>query len=762
MSTKDKKKLSCHNCRKIKRKCDGTNPCSNCVKRNAVCEYANTDLRSQRFSVGYIKSLETNNEVFQNTLSLLVSLRNDPEKLHAKLESLATSVPDISSQTMGIYGYSKEFGENLDPNDEVIDATPIVDDDASFFGPGSIYHFGNFVKADSKPFFETEAHPPSQVVTLEQDFDYVYGLVEHFFEQHAHSLFASIFDIPLILKELRLRNFSGQFLSQELVYSICANSSKLTYRVADAYYDFSARMMFTNNIDPTLAKSQAYFLLSHHQFSKGQMLNGWLLSGLALRAGYDVGFDYPSSVSNAPNRLYVAGVINDFWLGLMIGRRTTMRLYDIPILRLPEESETDYLVFKSSVELVEMSREMILATYKPIAFDKDPRVNYLMKFNRVKTYNMKLMQWQSRLDPKCHWLHASLKASKTILTDNHMLKFLYYHILLCINKPFVRILRKHSTMYVMEEMAQDVYIIISAKYKQLQNENGGVAELPNGELRIMRPYRDTDQYNPLSIEVCMVTLMCHVLMFLMSSLPKHYLYLEEHFLVFCKFLSLKSPRKYKYENNPISLLYNRYVELKAGLHTSGSESLSAQQSNSPQTLVGSHKQNIERPYETIPNEAKNIPQVEFDLSQYRPEIPEPAVATKVPLENTNKGGYQLHNEFSMTYPADMIPKMQQMGLSDTQTPFQADPSHMPLVAKSSQSPQQVDESHFTDQLANAEKIQGYDSYDWSMNSSGSDPWPITNESLNKMVNSMFADSGHEFTVDKDWDMMFTDEYLDMM
>lgn len=693
--------------------------------------------------MSYIKSLETNNEVFQNTLSLLVSLRNDPEKLHAKLESLASSVPDVPSQPMGIYGYSQEFGENLDPNDEVIDCTPIVDEESYFFGPGSIYHFANYSKPDSKPFFESVAH--SRVVTMEEDFDYVVGLVEYFFEHQYPSLFLAILDKHLILKELKQRNFSGQFLTKELVYGICANSSKLSYKEADSYYDFCARMLFTQNLESTLAKSQAYFLLSHHQFSKGQMLNGWLLSGLALRAGYDVGFDYPCTVSNAPNRLYVAGIINDFWLGLLVGRRTTIRLYDNPILRLEEESETDYLVFKNSVELVEMSREMILVTYKPIAFDKDPRVNYLMKFNRVKTFNMKLMQWQSRLDPKCHWLHASLKSSKTILTDNHMLKYLYFHILLFINKPFMRILRKHSTMYVMEEMAQDMYVIILAKYNEMKkNRSGGVADLPDADFQIMGKYRETDPYNWLSIEVCLVTLLCHVLMYLMTSLPEHYMYLEEHFVLFCKFLSLRSPRKYKFENNPIFVLYKKYVELKAGLSGSEQESSSLQQSNSPQTLVGSKI--IQRPDQTTPQKMESEPQMPLDASTF---MSQETLLNAMPLDYDQHGnGYHKGEPVNR----DVIPMIENMALSGTQ---EQQPVEMP------QMPQQVEESHFIHASTNAEKAEAFGGLDWGMDQPGAEQWTSTNESLNKMINSMFDNSGHEFTVDKDWDLMFTDDYAGM-
>lgn len=754
MSNKEKK-ISCHNCRKIKRKCDGANPCSNCLKRDAVCEYATADFRSQRFSVGYIKSLETTNEVYQNTLALLVSLRHEPEKLVAKLESLVTSVPEVSGQLMEIYRYSQEFGENLDPTNEAIDTTPIVDEESNFFGPGSIYHFSNYAKPDRKPFFESDTLALYQVVTLEQDFDYIHGLVAYFFDHQSPSLFLSILDQHLILKELKNHHFSGQFLSQELIYAICANCSKLTYAQADAYYDFTARMMFTNNLEPTLAKSQAYFLLSHHQLSKGQMLNGWLLSGLALRAGYDVGFDYPSTVNNAPNRLYTAGVINDFWLGLMIGRRTTIRLYDIPVLRLSEESETDYLVFKNSVELVEMAREMILSTYKPIAFDADPRVNYLMKFNRVKTFNMKLTQWQSRLDPKCHWLNTSLKSCKTLVTDNHMLKYLYYHILLFINKPFVRILRKHPSMHVIEEMTQNIYIIISARFEEMEkNSSGGVAALPNGEFQIMRQFRDSDQYNWLSIDVCLVTLLCNVLMYLMISLPEQYLYLEKQFVLFCRFLSMTSPRKYKYEDNPVALLYKKYLDFKAGLRGTELDSSPLQSLNSPDTLVGSNNNNIiQLPYERPQKEF--VTPTEFSPSEiYMHSIPGEDASSRLGAKSVT---FQSNDQAYTRSAAQVIPLMEHMALSDMNP---AQPSQGvkegKLPEKEAKFNQDVEDAHFLKQTG------GYEDYDWNMDQTGADPWPFTQDSLNKMVNSMFTNTGQEFTVDKDWDLMFTDAHLGMM
>lgn len=753
MSLKEKKKLSCHNCRKIKRRCDGEDPCSNCLKRNAQCEYSQTDRRSQRFSVGYIKSLETNNEVLQNTLSLLVTLRNEPEKLAEKLASLAASIPK-QTENHQIQKYSEELGENLDPSHDAEVSLPIVDEQANYFGPGSIYHFQNFPKPDGVPMiYEGNNTLPMRVVTLELDFEYIRDLVVSFFDQQYPMIFLYILDRQLVLAELEERNFSGQFLSRELVYAICANSMKLKYAEADAYYDLASRMLFMNILNSTVARAQAYFLISFHQFSKGQMLNGWLLSGLALRAGYDVGFDYNPTGHVAVNRFYCASILCDLFIGLAVGRKATMKLQGNPVWRLPGESETDYMVLKNSVDLVELSRDMIRATYQPIAFDKDPKINYLLKFNRCKAFNMQLMKWKSKLDPVCHWLYASLKASKTIAKDNHTLKYLYYHILLFTNKPFIHIQKQYLTMYIIEEILKEMFVIVSLRYQELQLNSDSDSERASQEsdvLSWMRPYNQMDPYNWASMDVCLLTLLCHVLVTLIVREPEHYLYLEKHFKLFCKFLSFTSPRKYKDQDNPVTLLYGQYMQFKAKLKASDSENVLGDFSL-PQTLVDMASDREPRKSETSMLSTDSRAGIkEEDTFNVRPmEAPPLAMPQgnfpQMPVINEHAYGY------NPSYVHQVVPMMENMELSgnhmvDPNFRMQAPPNTQEVPGYYAAQPE----------WANVLPDERYTNYD---------QLPPAQDPVNRMVNQMFSNTGQEFAVDREkfnWDALFKEDYLRMM
>lgn len=562
MSLKDKKKLSCTHCRKIKRRCDGELPCSNCTRRSVPCEYNQTDRRSQRFSIGYIKSLETNNEVYENTLSELVGLRNDPDGLRAKLESLVLSFP-LPVHTEQMDSYAKQMSDDLLPEQNDIASAAIVDDDAQYFGPGSIYHFEKFSRPDREPMLGRDAADAFHAVTLDEDYDYVADIVRTFFRTQYPNLFLYIFDKDVVLRELDAKNLDGPFLCPELVYAICANTAALSYNEADAYADLVLRALFMDNLSLSVAIAQCYTLLAIHAFSKGQISKGWLLAGLAIRVGLDVGSDMNQGEKACPttNRLFMASILIDVYIAMAVGRRSSIAQYNLPILRLENESDVDYMNLKYCVELVEFSRAMVRTTYQPVTFDKDPKINYLLKFNRSKAFNVKMLKWKSSLDPVCHWLYQSMKSSKNLAEENHSVKYMYYYLLIFLNKPFLHVPKQHSTLYIIEEISKEMMLIISAQLEKMEIAH----QASDASGLLMTVFTQNDKYQWASMDVCMLTILAHVIVTMMMSQPEHYLYLEEHFQVFVKFLNVKSPRKYKALDNPIYKLHKAFTEFKAGL-----------------------------------------------------------------------------------------------------------------------------------------------------------------------------------------------------
>lgn len=559
MYTDSKKKHSCTRCRQSKRRCDGENPCGNCVRKNVFCDYNHKDRRHQRSSIGYVKSLENNNKIYESTILQLISLQDDPKQLQEKLASLSTTFP-MKENGSNIEEYSDEvhnyIGLNASPSEKAI-----VDLASHYFGPGSLYHVRNISKPDTQPLIRSGER---RSITLEEDFDYVAGLVRYFFENQTSDPFSFILDKGCILDLLARKKLDDHFLCQELVYAICANCSKLLYKDADSYRDMAISKLFMDNLKSSVSIAQTYILLAVHDFSKGQISNGWILSGIGFRCGTDIGFDMAGNEDSClqTNRLYVGAVILDFYFSLTVGRRPTVFLNKLPIFKLPLESEKDFLTVRYSAELVELSRSMFRSTYQPIMFDKDAKINYLMKFNRCKGFNIKLLKWRADLSSECYWLYSSLKSSRTLATDNHALKFMFYFVLIFLNKPFLHIPKEHSTAYIIEDIAKEVYLIVSQRLERFGGEaNNNDQYTPT--LVLVSEFLDTDNYRWASMDVCMITVLSHMLVTLITTQPKHYLYLEKHFKLFARYLNLFSARKYKAKDNPIQRLYEHYMNFKS-------------------------------------------------------------------------------------------------------------------------------------------------------------------------------------------------------
>lgn len=562
--TKDRKKVSCVHCRRIKRKCDGDLPCQNCVKKSVPCEYSQMDRRTQRYSIGYIKSLETNNEVYESTLVHLVSLRNNPKELMAKLEALVSSFPPSER----LSDMANNFETNIDKldlktgntvDDAKIEALPL--EPYQYFGPGSIYHYLNFLRPEKEPIIaarESPENPGAGAVTIDEDYDYVALLVRQYFESTAPDIFKFLFDKDLIFAALDAHDLEGPYLNEDLLYAICANSTTLSYGEADAYCDLVLELLFTTITPSSIALSQCYTMLAVHTLGKGQILKGWLLAGLGIRSGLEVGFDIEkdTDLPLTANRCFMGTTLIDTYICMSLGRKPTILNAQLPILRLPSESDVDFYNFKYCVELDHMSREMLYATYKPVLFGEDPRVNYLLKFNRSKAFNVKLLKWKLSLNPCCTWQYSLMKASSNLVNENHTLKYFYNYVLLFLNKPFLHVPKQHLTVYIFEEISKEMLLIVQQKL-QMYEEAGKVIPDPSDSNNIssMSLYSPSDSYFGASMDMCVLTLLCHVLVTLITSQPEEYMYLEKHFKVFAKFLQLCSPRKYKANNNPITRLF---------------------------------------------------------------------------------------------------------------------------------------------------------------------------------------------------------------
>ncbi|KAM9925802.1 hypothetical protein OXX59_003637 [Metschnikowia pulcherrima] len=798
MSSSEKKKLSCSNCRKIKRKCDGGHPCSSCAKRNAPCDYNTTDRRSQRYSVGYIKSLETNNDVLEGALAELVALRDEPEELLAKLESLSTSFPKKVEKPEG-------SPEEVDIEEEFVvvksdegSERPYVTEKDQFFGAGSVYG-GRAPTQEQEPLLATKSDTNGQengVITIERDFDYVAGLVRSFFDNQFYGTHHTLFDRNRILTELENRNFSGPFLNKELVYAICANCEQLSYAEADAYCDYVLKDLFSKSLASSIAVSQCYTLLALHCASKGQISKAWLFAGIGIRVGLDVGFDMCHGENPCPvsNRCYMGSIIIDQYLAMSLGRRSTLSLNNISVLRLDGESDSDYLTMKYAVEFIEMTRHMIRSTYQPVTFDKDPKVNYLLKFNRSKIFNMKLLKWKQNLDPVCSWSYTSLKNSKNMANENHTLKFLYYYMLIFLNKPFLHVPKQHSTVYVIEEMAKEVYLIINSKLQRINERTGlNVFSHESSESGILT---SNTKFCSASMDICVVMLLTNVLMALMTSQPEHYIHLEKHFKTFAHYINYINLRKYDAAEKPMAVLLRKFEEFKAKSRVEGANSDESSSDNEHTMSKGEEASDVTSrstpPSSDYSSSDHHNPVVEnmrgfqsapisgevWNASRPPTEMQPNLQAATVVTAGQGEGSFAFDpwwqhvgeasrpQNFSTGVEQDRdvtfngnaqfstIPLPPQPDFQQEQFYVQYQPSVVPNSSSFAQYQPAVN-SGTADQFASA--IPAYD----QQSVYSYDHLPKSKDPLDQVFNQLFSNTGEEFSTERDrlnWNEMFTRQY----
>lgn len=799
MLSEEKKKLSCSNCRKIKRKCDGGHPCSSCTKRNVTCDYNTTDRRSQRYSVGYIKSLETNNDVLEDALAGLVAIRDDPDALAAKLESLSLSFPKRVERPVDTPG-DLNMDDEYEPSENEIADKPYITDSDQYFGAGSVYHVRGVPTQAQEPLLATsplDLGPIDGVITLEQDFEYVTGLVRDYFTYQYYGTQHILLDKNRILYELENRNLSGPFLNAELIYAICANSGKLTFKEADAYCDYVLKGLFLERITLSIAISQCYTLLALHCISKGQISKAWLFAGIGIRIGLDVGFDMSHGENSCPtsNRCFMGTLVMDQYFAMSLGRRSCLQQNSVPILRLNGESEVDYLNVKYSIELIEMTRHMVRLTYQPVTFDKDPKINYLLKFNRLKVFNMKLLKWRQNLDPACSWLYASLKSAKDLAIQNHTLKFLYYYLLIFLNKPFLHVPKQHSTVFLIEEMAKEVYLIVYQKLVKIDEENG--TKLHGRDVNSAGPHTRSIKYSSASMDICVVMLLANVLLTLITSQPEHYIHLEKQFKAFAQYTNYIGLRKYDAVEKPMTVLLRKFEDFKAQMKSEGSQTdggCSDQEQiqigeeggstikSSPPTSANSDNGKVDcdlagkLKLDGVPN-WNTFPQnttMPVDLLTYlisSPEEGQDASEFDPWWQQLNNNAMISHNE-SITNGQPLLGQQGVIAANQNESNFMPGPPFQigqtygeeflryqnPQIASQLQPDFLTGQPHLKQEPVGTGPVFGQQEiYSY-------DHLPKSKDPVDQILNLLFSNTGNEFDVDKtrfDWDGMFREQYPSM-
>ena len=343
----------------------------------------------------------------------------------------------------------------------------------SVFGPTSAFHNLVDISERSVPaqIFNNGLMNMSQlVVCLENFFKWMYPDITVFVHRES------------FLDEFLTPDRSQGYCSEELVYAIAALGAKCSptedlRALAQSFFETARNKILTTRIClPQINTLQALLCLSLYELGEGNASASWMLSGMAIRMGYDLGFqldpkdwflESSSTEGTRHNlitdinimvrsRIYWGCYILDHFVSLIMGRPVTVRKTEASVPTsevLPNATNIDSFVFQpgnspqsvqnldafQTIEPLCLLSECIGSLLTDIYTDEsaDETLSYLNKMKLAK-YNGFLAGWRRKLPVSLRWTDSSLRKEDYNPTVANYRLF-YYIVLICLNRPFLNV-----------------------------------------------------------------------------------------------------------------------------------------------------------------------------------------------------------------------------------------------------------------------------------------------------------------------------------
>lgn len=454
-------KTSCENCRAKKRKCDGQEVCAYCKKLNLECKRNLKDHRSVRLT-----TLETTH--LQDSTSRL-------NKLVAQISEIVNADDENSVTKIRTMIQRFKAPNKIQKTTKRIPISIGASSGGEFsvFGPTSAFH--NLVDMSAGPQAE-ELKDQSQYTSPD-----LKACVANFFKWHYPDI--TVF----IHRESFLNDFLNpgtrhKYCSQELVYSIaalgakCSESEQLRSLAQPFYENARAAIFATKVCEPQINTLQALLCLSLYELGEGNASASWMLSGMAIRMGYDLGFqlnpsDWTLSDSDVAtsqqgliaemdimirSRIYWGCYIFDHFISLIMGRPVTVRKTEASIPSsemLPNATNIEEYVFLAKGIPDGLENLDAALTIEPLcslgecvgslladifsAYTSDDSLSYLNKV-KVAKYNADLIEWRRKLPSSLRWKKSSMfnhLYNPTVMNY----RLFYYVVVICLNRTFLNL-----------------------------------------------------------------------------------------------------------------------------------------------------------------------------------------------------------------------------------------------------------------------------------------------------------------------------------
>lgn len=282
---------------------------------------------------------------------------------------------------------------------------------------------------------------------------------------------------------------------------MCAVGSRLTpdlQEYSEVYYQRSKKtllqLVFDEQSTARITTVQALFCLAFYELGKGNNQLGWYFSGLAIRVGYDMGFQLDPKVwyvddnnlqltqseLEIRSRIYWGCYIADHFICLMLGRTSTLSVSNSTMPEsdeLPEVNGTEEFrfigrhVLQISLplkNLIILSRLVQIFTSKIFIESED----IARKLKYLNTFNSQVYNWRQSLPEFLQW-SKTLIENDDVSTDPTISYFwyCYYIVRLTFNKPFIEDSQESETVVI--EIIDDLKTLLDNFGKKFGNYTKG-------------------------------------------------------------------------------------------------------------------------------------------------------------------------------------------------------------------------------------------------------------------------------------------------
>ncbi|KHC37244.1 hypothetical protein MGQ_02992 [Candida albicans P76067] len=394
------KRISCQRCRTRKIKCNYELPCFNCKRDGSQCIQP-IDMRSKRLKATEVITL-------QKKLDLMIKFINDCKKLpnaeakqqfisQTNLDELindgsivldngdstnggggggdvlhvANHDEDVTHNNSAIYGptsvYDDSLMHNHKPNTKhkqiTIDKSNSNDDNNSKgeinkdenrnVGNNSSINYNNNINTLNNRIDNNSSNLINVINKMNKDPDILKCIQLFFIWQYPdHNMF--------IFREAFLIDFFNPkknmlYCSKTLILSICSLGAKMSteetiYNRSKEFYQESKYLLLNSLHQPSITSLQSFMLLAFYDICNGQNSSGWMLSGCAMRMGYDLGFQLNpelwfvkskgenNTINNLSkldveirSRIYWGCYMADHFISLLLGRPSILKISDASI-----------------------------------------------------------------------------------------------------------------------------------------------------------------------------------------------------------------------------------------------------------------------------------------------------------------------------------------------------------------------------------------------------------------------------------------------